>query len=414
VFAQAWNGKAWTRLHTPVNKTGALFSGVSCSAAAACTAVGQHFFGNGQPVLAQRWNGATWVSQPAPTTVSRLGGRLAGISCTSPTWCASVGGFTTAGGVFQALAEVWDGRTWSEVHTPRLAGALGGALSRVACVSARSCVAVGVLDQTTGIAESWDGHTWALTKVASPAHARFQSLNGVSCVTGGSCVAVGLSGIPDAQGTATLAERWNGTAWTIQPTPNAPGSSSSSQNALNAISCTSATACTAVGYSRSDSTPSPVPLAERWDGTAWTVQPTPSPGTDAQFTAVSCASATACTAVGTTDTGGFAENWNGTAWTAVTVPTPQSGQAVLTGVACTAASACEAAGSALDDDGHTITMMAERWDGTTWRIESTQIPHGSDSPGLSDVNCLRGAGCFAVGTTVANSLYGGTLVERRG
>jgi hypothetical protein len=78
-----------------------------------------------------------------------------------------------------------------------------------------------------------------------------------------------------------------------------------------------------VGY-YTDSTGGHLPLAEHWNGTAWTIQPSPSPGgsEDAIFNAVSCASGTACTAVGsyaTLDGTQFtmAEGWNGTAWTAL-------------------------------------------------------------------------------------------------
>ena len=74
---------------------------------------------------------------------------------------------------------------------------------------------------------------------------------------------------------------------------------------LQGVSCTSATACTAVGdYVNRDGTQ--VTLAERWNGTSWTIQSTPNPtgaqyaGWTATLQGVSCTSATACTAVGTT------------------------------------------------------------------------------------------------------------------
>jgi hypothetical protein len=42
----------------------------------------------------------------------------------------------------------------------------------------------------------------------------------------------------------TLAERWNGSSWAIQSTPNPTGARS---NILYGVSCPSTTACTAVG-----------------------------------------------------------------------------------------------------------------------------------------------------------------------
>lgn len=95
-----------------------------------------------------------------------------------------------------------------------------------------------------------------------------------------------------------LAERWNGSAWAIQSTPGLTGGQSYA-NLLEGVSCTSATACTAVGYSAG---PVPVTLAMRWNGTSWTLQPTADPtdaqSSDRQLEGVSCLSATACRAVG--------------------------------------------------------------------------------------------------------------------
>ncbi len=69
-----------------------------------------------------------------------------------------------------------------------------------------------------------------------------------------------------------------------------------------------------MGYStNSDLGVSPVPLAEQWDGTVWTIQSVPGTG---RLAGVSCTSATAGTAVG----GDVAERWNGTTWTIQPIP----------------------------------------------------------------------------------------------
>ncbi len=39
-------------------------------------------------------------------------------------------------------------------------------------------------------------------------------------------------------------------------------------------------------------------MIESWDGTSWSVVPSPNPATDDGLEGVSCVSATACTAVG--------------------------------------------------------------------------------------------------------------------
>jgi hypothetical protein len=61
-----------------------------------------------------------------------------------------------------------------------------------------------------------------------------------------------------------------------------------------------------------------LPIAESWDGSQWQVHWLPRPPADndsADLTAVSCTGPAACTAVGTSGNGlSYAERWNGTSW----------------------------------------------------------------------------------------------------
>ena len=57
------------------------------------------------------------------------------------------------------------------------------------------------------------------------------------------CTAVGVSGNSSGV-TSTLIESWNGTRWSVVPSPS-PGTGG---NDLYGVSCVSATACTAVGF----------------------------------------------------------------------------------------------------------------------------------------------------------------------
>ena len=133
----------------------------------------------------------------------------------------------------------------------------------------------------------------------------------MSCTSATACTAAGF--YSNATTTVTLAERWNGTRWSIQTTPNPAGASSYS--ILQGVSCTSATACTAFGEDGNGTTD--VTLAERWNGSRWSIQHTPNPagGSNSTLNGVSCASATACTAVGGSFNGTtgvtLAERWNG-------------------------------------------------------------------------------------------------------
>lgn len=93
-----------------------------------------------------------------------------------------------------------------------------------------------------------------------------------------------------------FAERWDGTAWTLQAAAIPPGGSSG----LDGVSCPTASTCFAVGTG-TDSGGSTVPLAEKWDGTRWTIQATPEPAGAfiGALLAVSCRDTGGCTAAGT-------------------------------------------------------------------------------------------------------------------
>jgi hypothetical protein len=199
------------------------------------------------------------------------------------------------------------------------------------------------------LAEAWNGAGWTIHAVPDPAGASASQLNGVSCTSASRCVAVGYAQQQGVGSDATLAATWNGSEWTIQSTPNA----SSTQNGavvvsdqLNAVACFSPTACTAVGINASHS------LAERWDGSNWTIQKMPD--ADANGTnvprSVACASATSCEAVGvfhpqdgSAASRPLSEGWSSGAWSLQPTPTDHIDQ--LSSVSC--AGACMAVGSVI-------------------------------------------------------------------
>jgi hypothetical protein len=232
-----------------------------------------------------------------------------------------------------------------------------------------------------------------------PIGAQPDQLAAVSCTSATACTAVG------SYGGLTVAEAWNGTKWSVEPTANPAGSKSSS---LAGVSCTSATACTAVGsYDTGANTE--VTLAEAWNGTKWSVEPTANPTRShrSSLSAVSCTSATACTAVGSYDTsdGTFAtlaEAWNGTKWSVEATPNPQPSKGAhisvlsLSGISCTSAAACTAVGGFDNNVGNEWTL-AEAWNGKTWAIEPTPTPSRAQYSDLMGVSCTSGMVCTAVG-----------------
>jgi hypothetical protein len=85
----------------------------------------------------------------------------------------------------------------------------------------------------------------------------------------------------------TLTLHWNGTAWSVVPSPN-QASDYASQNLLVDVAAASSTDVYAVGWYASESTNhfQHRTMVQHWDGTSWTVQASPSPGASADLDGV--------------------------------------------------------------------------------------------------------------------------------
>ena len=242
--------------------------------------------------------------------------------------------------------------------------------------------------------------------------AGINELSAVSCTSGRACTAVGSHAASLSSPGFPLAERWNGTRWRIQPTKLPTGAKSAG---LAGVSCPSATACTAVGSTPGKAPDTSVNLAESWNGTSWRVQAIPAPkgSTSSALFGVSCTSPNACTAVGNYSTAAgrvlaLAERWNGTAWRSQAVLTPAT-STWFYGVSCPAAHACTAVG--YQDNGSAGTRpFAEAWNGTTWRNQAVPLPHGSPGGTLAAVSCTSPRACTATGANFSNT--GPTLAVR--
>src|SRR5437764_3823913 len=251
---------------------------------------------------------------------------------------------------------------------------------------------------------------WSIQPSPNPPGSQGTALSAVSCDPSGSCTAVGQYGTGGP--TLTLAERWNGSTWTIQPTPNPSGANA----LLTGISCPGRYSCTAVGYRVSSVVR---PLVERWNGVAWSIQSVPIPPQSfwAIFQSVSCTARTACTAVGGVIGNGvdaqerpLGERWDGTAWTIEPTPNPhaENGSA-LDGVDCTGPSACEATAAYAYADVE-LAVFAMGWNGTPWTIQPPPDPAGATDSSLNGVACTSASACVAVGSSNAGGVLQ-TLVE---
>ena len=267
----------------------------------------------------------------------------------------------------------------------------GGEIHSISCSSADACTAVGTYISTAGLnvtlAERWNGSSW--TRQATPNPSSDMSildspvLQGVSCPSADFCETVGASSVGNIDPSQTvLADLWDGRSWHAQSVPLPAGATSAG---LDAVSCTSAKFCIAVGSYADTSGLSA--LAERWNGSSWHLQSTPAPaGSAVGLQGVACPTTIRCEAVGSynanssgTDVG-LAEVWDGSSWQLQAMPA----SALVTALSCTSAQFCEAVGAS----------VAAGWNGTSWM---TQNAPALASATLSGVSCVSPVSCEAVG-----------------
>jgi hypothetical protein len=358
-LAERWNGVRWAAQPTSDNPTHPrynLLTGVSCGSAGACVAVGGLALGDPDSVLTEVRAGGSWTIKPASYPPGAMTGALSAVSCLSATACIAVGSYQanrSTSGVFGAtrlLSERWNGTSWSLLPSRPFLPA-DATPAAVSCTSVSACTAT-----VSGRAWRWDGATWAV-QPAARGIAGEAELKGVSCASATSCTAVGY----DSSG--ALTERWNGRRWAVTSVPSPDG------RVLLSVSCTSATACTAAGDSADPASNAELTLVMRWNGSTWSRQPTPNPavtsGADIELTGVWCTSGSACTAVGydqqpsgTFNTRPVAEAWNGKRWTIKATPQPAYGS--LRAVTCLSATDCTAIGD-LYHVGPATKTLAEQY-----------------------------------------------------
>jgi hypothetical protein len=146
-------------------------------------------------------------------------------------------------------------------------------------------------------------------------------------------------------------------------------------------------------------------------GSLWRILPTPNPpgAVASELLAVSCASASACTAVGFANSGNaralLVERWDATSWLREATPPRRGG--VLGGVSCASRAACTAVGTYAPSASRILPLI-ERWDGGSWTLEPDPLSGGA-SGGLLAVSCSSKVACIAVGLSTSGSLGGGNV-----
>jgi hypothetical protein len=297
-------------------------------------------------------------------------------------------------GVCLAAALLGSSVAAAAAAVPRVAATVAGSLFGVSCFSTGSCVAVGQRSSTAQgpggtLAEKWNGTKWSVVTSPNPAGSDGARLGGVACTAATSCLAVGNYRDGTSGDTLPMAEKWNGTAWSLVTVPAPSGSTSA---VLDGVACTGASNCFAVGNSMDNT------LTERWNGAGWSIvsSPSPNPSKPNVLSGVACPSASLCWAVGytfpTTFTGSLTEKWNGTKWTVVHTPNSSAGE--LIGDACSSPTDCVSAGI-----GNGLFAIGQLWNGTTWAKALPKKPAGATESELNGVSCpAGGAACESAGS----------------
>src|SRR6266571_5267668 len=234
--------------------------------------------------------------------------------------------------------------------------------------------------------------TWSI--VSSPNSGTGNNyLFGVSCLTSSSCTAVGSYN----GGAQVLIESWNGTSWSIVPSPSTVGN-----NYLSSVSCASFSFCTAVGSINNGAQT----LIETWNGTSWSIVPSPNRGTSPDFlVGVACVSSSSCTAVGSFHNGvvsqtlmeSLIELLNGSRWSIAHSPNSGTSYNWLYGVACFSFKSCTAVGGV----GNGTQTLIESGKHNKWSIASS--PDIGNANALTSVACISSGSCTAVGYYVNSS-----------
>jgi len=339
----------WTIVAAPPTGQDAQLDGVAATSDSDAWAVGYccaapNFLG-AKPII-DHWNGTAWSQATVPSTGYSTNSLTAvSASSTSDAW--AVGRSEPQRYTWYPLAMHWNGTAWS-VSTSFVSALSGQLAVGVADISPTDAYAVGggLGSAHTGLVAQWNGSTWTRVTVPLPKNNNMSSnLDAISADSGSDVWIVGtylfeVNSSDYSEETYSL--HWNGSAWSIVPMPLNPGTNPNVGYSLDAIKANSPTDVWAVGDEYNLTTNSSSTLIEHYNGTQWSIVPSPSPGTGGVLNGVTTSNATNNVwAVGDyTPTGSsvvqtLTLNWNGNTWSTVASPNGSTGSSVLFSVATT-------------------------------------------------------------------------------
>jgi hypothetical protein len=280
-LVEHWDGTAagWTGVASPNLSVDTALYGVAALASNDVWAVGGAVFEPYQGVV-QHWDGASWSIVPSAS----FPGILYGIVALGPNDIWAVGTRDYPGPM---LIEHWDGSSWTATYQ-LVAGRFGGNLRSITALAPNDIWAVGYywgagrVEYT--LTMHYNGHKWRLVQSPSPLTSFEEDQNWLTSVAATSSRDVWAAGFDrglDSPTTSTagrtLITHWNGTRWSIVPSPDPTSTNGNALWGLTEISATNVTAVGIVGGVL-DTYASSTPLVARWNGSTWTQVSAPGSG----------------------------------------------------------------------------------------------------------------------------------------
>lgn len=348
---------------------------------------------------------------------------LNGIAALAPNDVWAAGFYTSSSGSFLNLAMHWDGTAWSIFPTPNPAQPNTDQLKKLTAIAPNDVWAIGGHGQSYSL--RWDGTQWSQVTIPPIVNRGFVGvtnyLEDLASTASNDIWAVGSMDALDG-GSWTLTIHWNGTEWIQVPSPNkATPTGSFYSQALQSVTAFAPNDVWAVGYYAVGNTEHT--LVEHWDGTQWSIIPSPDgPTGDGWLRGISGSSPTDIWAVGEYDKVDFAVmakgltlHWNGSAWSVVVPPNPSPwGVNPLNHVVALAPNDAYAVGQ-WENSSQGLSTYVIHWDGSAWAQLSSQDAPGTGSGWnqLQDITKDSAGGLWTSGSKQAS--FGSptlSLVER--
>jgi hypothetical protein len=284
---------------------------------------------------------------------------------------------------------------WIRVPSPNR-GDQSSYLSALAAISPSDVWTVGAwyrpISTPGTLTEHWNGSAWSI--VPSPNVTQgYNELYGIAAGSSTDVWAVGYHNIAAYGSEKTMALHWNGSRWSVVPTRNLGPNA----NFLLAASAVASDDVWAVGLGASTSNEVGRPLIQHWDGARWSLVPNPSLGGAFGILneVVTLASDDVWT-VGSHDGSTLIEHWDGSSWTVVPSPNGPLAESELYAVSAAGPDDLWAVGQSYNFlAGETL---AEHWDGAAWTV----VPSLDAVPpftALYGVHALGPNDVWAVGST---------------